>query len=194
MSQYRLLIRCISNLIYGRQPVEVRRRITISRMRSAMQRARASRFPRVPATLEELTEILQDPRYRIITATEDAQDSLHAASVTDALGNHHVIFSSRRLLNVGKSLSILFLDGTFKTVPAIEELRNNDRCQVICALSESKLCMFSKCQMSHWNSKLNICFTDSCYCWKLGSYHNPNSLGPDVQPDPSSLWRSSASC
>ena len=102
----------------------------MSNMRSAMQRARASMFPRVPATLEELTQILQIPQYRIITATEDARDNVYAGSVTDADGRHHIIFSSRRLLTVGRSLSVLFLDGTFKSIPAIEEL--DDRASQVC--------------------------------------------------------------
>lgn len=127
-------------------------------MRSAMQRARSSRFPRVPASLEELTQILQDPRYRIISATEDAQDSLHAGSVTDDDGHHHIIFSSRRLLNVGKTLSILFLDGTFKTVPAIEELRDNLAAQVLCAMSVNKTRQVN--QLCHWNLYLCLlCFS-----------------------------------
>lgn len=78
-------------------------------------------FPRVPETLEQLTLILQNPQYRVISATTDAADNLYAASVTDALGAHHIIFSSRRMLRFAKEFSLLFSDGTFKTLPAIAE-------------------------------------------------------------------------
>ena len=79
-------------------------------------------FPPVPATLEGLTAILQDPRYRIITATHDANDNLYAGSVTAADNSYHVIFMSRRMARVARSLDVLFGDGTFKVLPAIEEL------------------------------------------------------------------------
>lgn len=87
-----------------------------------MQRARARMFPPPPDSLLELTDILQDPRYAVITATDDAEDNLYAASVTAQDGSHHIIFMSRRMARVARSLNTLFADGTFKTLPSMEEL------------------------------------------------------------------------
>lgn len=95
-----------------------------------MQRARSSMFPPAPATLQELTAILQDPRYQVISATHDALDSLYAGSVTAADGSHHIIFMSRRMARVARSLDILFADGTFKVLPAIEELDRASQVQL----------------------------------------------------------------
>lgn len=105
-----------------RQPPRVKRQLRLAKMRSAMQRVRQSMYPRVPETLVGLTRILQNPRYRVIAATVDATDSLYAASVTDRNGHHHIIFSSRRMLRFAKQFTLLFSDGTFKTLPAIDEL------------------------------------------------------------------------
>jgi len=102
--------------------MEVQIRLRLSKIRSAMQRARSSMFPPPPATLEELTAILQDPRYQVICATHDARDSLYAGSVIANDGSHHIIFMSRRMARVARSLNLLFADGTFKVLPAIEEL------------------------------------------------------------------------
>ncbi|XP_034247294.1 uncharacterized protein LOC117649035 [Thrips palmi] len=103
-------------------PVQVQLRLRLSKIRPAMQRARSRMYPPPPATLQELTGILQDPRYQVISATNDARDSLYAGSVTAADGSHHIIFMSRRMALVAQSLNILFADGTFKVLPAIEQL------------------------------------------------------------------------
>ncbi|XP_034236489.1 uncharacterized protein LOC117642414 [Thrips palmi] len=105
-----------------RYPIRVQVRLRLAKIRSAMQRARAKMFPPAPDTLRELTRILQDPRYRIISATHDARDSLYAASVTADDQSHHIIFMSRRMARVARSLDLLFADGTFKVKPAIDEL------------------------------------------------------------------------
>lgn len=94
----------------------------MARMRSAMQRVRSSMYPPPPQTLQGLTEILQDPRYAVMAATTDATDSLYAASVTAEDDSHHIIFMSRRMARIGRTLTILFGDGTFKSLPAIDEL------------------------------------------------------------------------
>ncbi|XP_052131748.1 uncharacterized protein LOC127751763 [Frankliniella occidentalis] len=103
-------------------PIGVTSRVRLANMRSAMQRARYSALPPPPQSLEELTAILQDPRYRVLTATSDGRDNLYAASVNAADGSHHVIFMTRRMARVLRQLKILFGDGTFKTLPNMEDL------------------------------------------------------------------------
>lgn len=82
-----------------------------------MRNARMENFPNIPATLQELTQILLDERYRVLTLTDDGLDNIYAGSVDDAEGNHHVIFTSNRLLNRMRSFLVLHSDGTFRSVP-----------------------------------------------------------------------------
>ncbi|KAK3921439.1 DNA excision repair protein ERCC-6-like 2 [Frankliniella fusca] len=103
-------------------PREIKRRCRLGKMRSAMQRARYSVLPPPPLTLRQLTDILQDPHYTVLTNTDDGQDNIYAASVTDTQGSHHIIFMSQRMARVMKRLSILFGDGTFLTLPVLEDL------------------------------------------------------------------------
>lgn len=87
-----------------------------------MQRARQKMFPPPPEDLEGLTQILQNPRFQVATATHDGDDNLYAGSVTAEDGSHHVIFMTRRMARVGCTFSYLFADGTFKVLPAIDSL------------------------------------------------------------------------
>ncbi|XP_034253510.1 uncharacterized protein LOC117652588 [Thrips palmi] len=103
-------------------PLRVQALLRMSHIRSSMQRVRYRRFPPVPASLEELTRILQNPLYAVMTATHDAEDSLYAASVTARDGSHSVLFMTRRMANVARSMHTLFADGTFKSLPSIEGL------------------------------------------------------------------------
>lgn len=105
-----------------RYPVALQIRLRLSKLRPSMQRARYSMFPPPPQNLQELTEILQDPRYRVVTATHDGEDNLYAGSVTAGDDSHHVIFMSRRMAGVLRQLDYLFADGTFKVLPAIDDL------------------------------------------------------------------------
>ncbi|KAK3925520.1 Pol polyprotein [Frankliniella fusca] len=86
-------------------------------MRTSMRRARMSRFPPIPHSLLELTRLLQDPRYRILTMTDDGLDNLYAGSVTDTAGRHHILFASERMLQKMREFNTLHGDGTFKIVP-----------------------------------------------------------------------------
>ncbi|KAK3921644.1 Anthranilate--CoA ligase, partial [Frankliniella fusca] len=113
----------------ARFPIRVQARVRMSNMRSAMQRARLSVLPPPPQTLRGLSDILQNPRYRITTQTPDGRDNIYARSVTAADGSHHIIFLSQRMARVMKRMVILFGDGTFKSLPAMEGL-NNDASQV----------------------------------------------------------------
>lgn len=101
-------------------PVKIRLRLP--KVRSAMQRARYSMFPPCPETLQELTEILQDPRYQVVTSTLDGEDNLYLGSVTAGDGSHHVLFMTRRMAQVCSRLRNLFADGTFKVLPAMDDL------------------------------------------------------------------------
>ena len=121
----------------SRYSVDVQKRVRLAGMRSAMQRVRYSMYPPAPQTLEGLTAILQNPRYRVISATSCANDNLHAASVTAEDGSHNAIFMSRRMARIARSLSILLGDGTFKTQHAIAEL--DDASQVIIIFEPYKL-------------------------------------------------------
>lgn len=97
---------------------EVVARVTFVRMKTAMKNARLSRFPRPPpATLEELTNLHQDPQYQVITMTDDGLDNLYGGSLEDVLGGHHVVYMSHRQLNRMRSMRVLHSDGTFKVVP-----------------------------------------------------------------------------
>jgi len=98
-------------------PPEVVTRVTYDRMRTPMRNARLSQFPNPPADLRALTAILMDPHNAVITMSDDGQDNLYSGSVTDANGDHHVMFFSNRMVEVMRNFSVLHSDGTFKTVP-----------------------------------------------------------------------------
>jgi len=97
-------------------------RLRLAKIRSSMQRARYSMFPPPPEDLRGLTQILQNHRFRVVTATHDAEDNLYAGSVTADDGSHHVIFMTRRMARMCLKLDHLFADGTFKVLPAIDAL------------------------------------------------------------------------
>ncbi len=102
-------------------PIEVRARVTLARMRTAMRNARMASYPQPPPrTLRELTAILQDPRYEVLTATLDNEDNIYAGSVTDVRGDHHILFASRRSLDHLATCNWIHGDGTIKIVPALD--------------------------------------------------------------------------
>ncbi|KAK3919969.1 Ribonuclease HII [Frankliniella fusca] len=97
---------------------EVVARVTYARMRTSMRNARLSRFPNpLPANLVELTDILQDPRYTVITMSDDGLDNIYGGSVTDIDGFHHILFISERMLQRARTFRILHSDGTFRVTP-----------------------------------------------------------------------------
>ncbi|XP_052131612.1 uncharacterized protein LOC127751689, partial [Frankliniella occidentalis] len=61
-------------------PPEVRARVTFARMRTPMRNARMQRFPPPPATLEDLTAVLMNPQYSVLTMTHDGLDNIYAGS------------------------------------------------------------------------------------------------------------------
>ena len=83
-----------------------------------MRNARLRHYPRpMPQNLLELTGILQDPQYQIMTMTVDGNDNIYGGSVTDTDGVHHILFSSNRMLHHMRIFSVLHGDGTFRAVP-----------------------------------------------------------------------------
>ncbi|KAK3911685.1 Volume-regulated anion channel subunit LRRC8E, partial [Frankliniella fusca] len=101
--------------------MEVRSRVTVTKLRVAMRNARMSSFPQpAPRSLQELTALLQNPRYEVLTATLDGEDNLYAGSVTDENGDHHILFASRRQLQLLTKVIWLHGDGTLKVVPAMD--------------------------------------------------------------------------
>lgn len=83
-----------------------------------MRNARLQRYPLPPpANLRDLTTLLMDPQFAVLTMTEDGNDSLYAGSVDDVDGGHHILFSSQRMIERMREFTVLHSDGTFKTVP-----------------------------------------------------------------------------
>ncbi|KAK3910223.1 Cadherin-related family member 1 [Frankliniella fusca] len=103
--------------------IDVKCRISLASLQPAMQRTRRSIYPEPPNTMPELTRTLQRRQNRIITMTKDGEDNIYAASVIAGDGSHSIIFASRRMLQFAKDhLEFLFGDGTFKVVPALQDL------------------------------------------------------------------------
>lgn len=92
-------------------------RVTYARMRTPMRNARMSRFPPPPPNLRALSQILMDPHNSVMTITDDSLDNFFAGAVDDANGDHHVLFASRRQLDLMREFRVLHSDGTFKSVP-----------------------------------------------------------------------------
>jgi len=97
--------------------VEVSSRVTLPIMKNAMRKARMDNFPDPPESLRQLTRILNDDRYRVLTQSDDGADNLYGGSVTAADHSHHVMFVSERMLQVARDSRILHGDGTVKVVP-----------------------------------------------------------------------------
>ncbi|KAK3926922.1 GTPase Der [Frankliniella fusca] len=96
---------------------EVQSRVTLARMRNAMRSARMQNYPELPRSLRNLTRVLNDDQFRVITQTEDGTDNLYGGSVTATDGSHHIMFVSQRMLNYLKISRILHGDGTRKVIP-----------------------------------------------------------------------------
>lgn len=83
-----------------------------------MRNARLQQFPLPPpASVRDLTRLLLDPHFAVLTMTEDGLDNIYAGSVDDANGHHHVLFTSDRMLERMRNFLVLHSDGTFKSVP-----------------------------------------------------------------------------
>jgi len=82
-----------------------------------MRNARLRRYPHPPQNLRELTELLLNDQYRVLTLTHDGEDNIFGGSVDDAEGEHHILFISRRMVENIRTFNVLHADGTFKSVP-----------------------------------------------------------------------------
>lgn len=97
----------------------VRAELTLRRLRPAMHRARSDVYPTLPQSLQELTNILQDPQWESLITTIDQQDFIYLGSTTALDGSHSVIFMSSRCLMIMRMADILFADGTFFVKPSV---------------------------------------------------------------------------
>lgn len=104
-------------LLCYRFDIEVSSRVTLGRMRNSMRTARLQKYPDPPTSLRHLSRILNDDRFRIVTQTDDGQDNIYGGSVTARDGSHHILFVSKRMLNILRTSRILHGDGTVKVVP-----------------------------------------------------------------------------
>ncbi|KAK3923858.1 ATP synthase epsilon chain, partial [Frankliniella fusca] len=101
--------------------LEVQKRVSITRMRPAMQRVRKILYPDPPGSLAALAEVLRNNP--LITMTKDGRDNIYGASVTAADGSQSIIFTSRRVIEYASiNCQWLFGDGTFLSLPAIPTL------------------------------------------------------------------------
>lgn len=107
----------------------MRAKVTLVRMRTSMRNARLRNYPQLPPTLLDLTNILRDPRYSVITMTADGLDNLYSGSVTDSEGFHSIVFASQRMLELMERTRTIFSDGTFRSVPAVQSMQTQ-RAQV----------------------------------------------------------------
>ncbi|KAK3926312.1 Alpha-galactosidase A, partial [Frankliniella fusca] len=98
---------------------KVSSRMTLRRLRTTMQNERTKSHPKIPQTLEKLTDILVDPQYRWLTASVDKRDNIYAGSVNAVDGTHCVLFMSERMLDFCGRITLIQSDGTFKSRPAV---------------------------------------------------------------------------
>lgn len=93
----------------------VGRFVTPTRMKSSIQRARSLMYPRVPITLQNLGELLQEHQH--LTKSIDGTDNLLSGVVHSVNGHTSVIIMSRRMRRFLRKVKIIFCDGTFGSRP-----------------------------------------------------------------------------
>ncbi len=103
-----------------------------------MKRARYAMYPPVPATLDELGAILENPHHQNIAATKDASDHLYCGTV-GPVGERCIIYVSQRMLRFMRKVREVFCDATFTPTP----IRPNGRqvWQIVC-LRNNNVSMF----------------------------------------------------
>lgn len=84
-------------------------------------------YPPLPADLRQLTEILLNPQYQVLTLTHDGLDNIYAGSGSDVDGNHHKLFISQRMIERARTFSVLHSDGTFRSVPTSKDFASQVR-------------------------------------------------------------------
>jgi len=95
----------------------VRAKMTVTKLRGTMHRARMEAFPNIPHTLRGLTQaMLTDPN---LAQTTDETEHMYAGSTTATDGSHHVMFISPRMAEFMGNCKYIHGDGTFKSRPAL---------------------------------------------------------------------------
>ncbi|KAJ1521839.1 hypothetical protein ONE63_003474 [Megalurothrips usitatus] len=110
-------------------------RVTYARMRTPMRNARVASLPPLPRNLRELSNILRNPQYSVLSMTDDGRDNIYGGSVTDADGGHHVVFISDRMLAHMRTMRVLHSDGTFRSVPVGPAFADQVFC-IICVMQD----------------------------------------------------------
>ncbi|XP_034246305.1 uncharacterized protein LOC117648159 [Thrips palmi] len=100
---------------------KVRCKMTLKRLRGSMYKTRMNKYPQIPHTMRELTQILLSNDK--ISKTIDDSENLYAGSTTATDGSHHIAFFSPRMLRFMENLKIIQGDGTFKSRPALPSSR-----------------------------------------------------------------------
>lgn len=102
-----------------RVDINVAARVTPELMRPTINRARNRVYPRVPISLYNLGNLLQQPQNANITATIDGVDSIFDGAVNLPNGKSSTIFVSRRMKRFMRRVRTVFCDGTFGSRPNI---------------------------------------------------------------------------
>ncbi|KAE8745029.1 hypothetical protein FOCC_FOCC008341 [Frankliniella occidentalis] len=96
----------------------VRSRMTLRRLRTVMRNTRLKKYPVIPQTLQELTDLLMNPDNDWLPASVDKKDNIYAGSVNATDGTHCILFMSERMLQFAGEVLLFQADGTFKSRPA----------------------------------------------------------------------------
>jgi len=100
---------------------KVRCKMTLRRLRSTMYKTRMNKYPNIPHTMRELTQVLLANNH--LSKTIDVSENLYAGSVTATDGSHHIAFFSPRMLRFMSKLKLIQGDGTFSSRPALPSSR-----------------------------------------------------------------------
>ena len=98
----------------NRFPDNVAAQVTVSRMRSAIERVRSNMYPPVPASLADLGAMLNEHQH--LSDTLDGTDNIFAG-VVHGPGTTSLVFISRRMRRYMRRVRVVFCDGTFASRP-----------------------------------------------------------------------------
>lgn len=97
-------------------------RIGFPELKSAIDRARKKSTDRIPGSLAQYAEMLQNPNTALYTNTVSG-DPFYLGLVTDDEGSSSVIFGSELLVQQMNTVEELHFDGTFKVRPSVPNSR-----------------------------------------------------------------------
>lgn len=112
------LLIILSGVPYRRYP-EAAVTVTYPSVESSMRRWRKSVHPRIPTSLEEYGVILRLPQWSHILGYKNDTRHMQCATVTAADGSISVIFGDPEFIDSLSESTDIFVDATFKVVPAI---------------------------------------------------------------------------